>query len=201
MARKQVTKAAKPAKAPKAPKAAKTSSRFLDPAKIDAAIAEVATLAKQQGVRVALIGGCALQLHGSDRFTADVDFVATEHLTALPVNRTLTFGGAATVTSTGVPVDIVVRDDQYEDLYAAAVDAAERIPNIPVLVVTLPYLGAMKLAAGRGKDMQDLAFILLDTNVDYVKLRAVVTKHLGPYAADELDAYKRTAAWEREGRR
>jgi hypothetical protein len=57
----------------------------------------------------------------------------------------------------------------------------------------------MKMVAGRGKDAQDLQFILLDSGVSYKKLRSVVAEHLGEYAADELDALKQTAAWEREG--
>lgn len=178
-----------------------TSSRFLDPAKIDTAIAEVTAAAKKEHVRIALAGGCALQLHGSDRFTADVDFVANSFIANLPNKGNLSFGGTKSVTTNGVPVDIIVRSDLYQDLYDEALTAARRIAGTNIPVITLPYLGAMKMVAGRGKDEQDLKWILTDSDVSYSALRTVVKKHLGPYAADELDATRKIAAWEKKGRK
>lgn len=67
--------------------------RFISPEEATAAIAEVAARAREEGVRVALAGGNAMQLYGSDRFTADVDFVAAEIIMALPCEGTLSFGG------------------------------------------------------------------------------------------------------------
>jgi len=162
------------------------------------AIAEIATLAHKEGVRVALAGGNAMQLYGSDRLTADVDFVAANFIMELPRKGTLTFGGTKSKTSNNVPVDLIVRTDEYADLYDEALDHARPISGVPVPVITLPYLGAMKLAAARGKDLQDLRFILVETNVNYQELRSVVVKHLGETAADDLDEYLRAAKWERE---
>lgn len=141
-----------------------------------------------------------MQLYGSDRFTTDVDFVADSFIIELPRKGTLTFGGTKSKTSNDVPVDLIVRTDRYADLYDEALDHAQRMPGVPVPVITLPYLGAMKLAAHRGKDLQDLGFILTATGVNYQKLRAVVTKHLGEEAGDDLDAYRLSAKWERGGK-
>jgi hypothetical protein len=59
----------------------------------------------------------------------------------------------------------------------------------------------MKMVAGRGKDEQDLKWILTDAPVDYTALRTVVKKYLGPYAADELDATRQIAVWEKRGKK
>jgi hypothetical protein len=180
-----------------------TSARrrqFLDPAKITAVIAEVAVVSKAGAVKIALAGGCALQLYGSDRFTQDVDLIANGYLPKLRRKSDLTFGGTRSVASNGVSIDVIVRNDDYQDLYDDALFAAQRMAGVAIPVVTLPYLGAMKMVAGRGKDQQDLAWILTDSGVSYKELRALVKKHLGPYAADELDQVRKTAVWERKGR-
>ena len=171
--------------------------RFLSPAEAEAAIAEVAHFAQEEGVRLALAGGHAMQLYGSDRFTTDVDFVADSFITRLPRKGTLSFGGTKSKASNNVPVDLIVRTDQYADLYDEALEHAQRLPGVPVQVITLPYLGAMKLEAHRGKDLQDLSFILTESGVDYKKLRSVVVKHLGEDAGEDLDAYQLSAKWER----
>jgi hypothetical protein len=60
----------------------------------------------------------------------------------------------------------------------------------------------MKMASGRSKDEQDLHFLLTRPGMSYKTIREVVARHLGPYAADELDAIRDVAAWEkRAGRR
>ncbi len=127
-----------------------------------------------------------------------MDLVSTGYLTTLPSKGALSFGGSRSVARNGVPIDVIVRSDGYQALYDEALMAAKRTAGVPIPVVTLPYLGAMKMAAGRGKDQQDLAWILVESGVSYPVLRKVVLQHLGPYAADELDALKRTAAWERK---
>lgn len=181
---------------------------FLDPAAIDVALARIAAATKQdpicQPIAVALAGGCALQLYGSPRFTQDVDLIAAEDLHAIRGIRTtgrLSFGGKSLVTKEGTPIDVIVRSDQYADLYAEALIFAKRLPGSPIRVVTLPYLAAMKLAAGRGKDEQDLEFILCDASsrdAKYADVRAIVKQHLGVYAADELDAFRDLAKWRRK---
>lgn len=158
-------------------------TQFLDPAAIELALAAIADLSRARGARVALIGGCALQLYGSDRFTADVDVATSKPLA--DTGRALSIGGRR-IKIAGVAVDAVERSDAYAPLYRAAIASAQALAGSPVRVATLPYLAAMKLAAGRGKDEQDLGFILAESGVDQKELRAVVRKHLGLYAAEEL---------------
>jgi hypothetical protein len=172
-------------------------TRFLDAEEIDRGIGEVAQLAAAQGVHVALIGGAALQLLGSDRLTKDIAFAADRLIEGLSAQGSLEFGGVKATTSSGVPVDLVVRDDKYRALYEAAVDRATRIEGVPVFVVGAEYLIAMKMVAGRPKDDADLEFLIADGGVDLERARAVVSEHLGPYAVDELERYCDEVAWRR----
>ena len=180
---------------------ARTSSskktRFLDPEEIERGIGEVAQLATAQAVRVALIGGAALQLLGSDRLTKDIDFAADRLIDGLAEQGVLDFGGIKATTSSGVPVELVIRDDKYRALYEAAVDHATRIEGVPVVVVRGEYLIAMKMVAGRPKDDADLEFLIADGGVDLERAKAVVSEHLGPYAVDELERYCDGVAWRR----
>jgi hypothetical protein len=169
--------------------------KFLDPALLAEAVGQVGALAKAEGVRVALIGGFALQLYGSDRLTGDVDFAAEESVRALPRGTALSFGGEQTEAPNGVPVDIVVRHDDYAPLYADAVEKATRVRGVPVLVARPEHLAAMKMVASRVRDDADLEFLIASGTVDPTKARRIIRKYLGPYAADEFDRVVEVVAW------
>lgn len=177
-------------------------AKFLDPARVNAALSEVATVTRKDGVRVALLGGVALQLYGSDRFTTDLDVVASGYPDPngpLPTKGVLTFGGVQSEASNGVPVDLIIRDDERAELYDAALENAQRIAGVPIPVVTLPYLGAMKLASGRAKDIQDLEFILRSNPKIYNQIKKLVRKYLGEFEVEELESIKNTIEW-KEGK-
>ena len=167
--------------------------KFLDASQITGAIAEAALLARKQHVRIALAGGCAMQIYGSDRLTADIDLLASGY-PEVPREGILSFGGIKTSAKNGAPVDYIVRDDAERGLYDAALDGARLVPGVPVPVVTVPYLGAIKLAAGRGKDVQDLEFLLRAHPSAFKVMRALVAKYIGDYAVDDLDGHQATAA-------
>ena len=171
--------------------------RFLDPKQLESAAAEVGALAKQEGVRVALIGGFALQHYGSDRLTGDIDFAAASILNGLPGGPPLSFGGVQTTSPSGVPVDLVVREDDYRGLYEEALEKAVQVEGLPVLLVLPEYLAAMKMAAARDRDLLDLEFLLRARAVDAAKARHIIYRHLGPYAAQELDRLVDEVEWKR----
>jgi hypothetical protein len=174
-------------------------TRFLSIDQIGSSIDLVTDLAARQDVRIALAGGAALQLYGSDRFTKDVDFVASALLDGLIVVAPLGFGGAQCMTNDGVPVDLIVRDDDYAGLYDAALLAAIRVEDVPVPVISADFMVALKLAAGRDKDLLDLKFLLLEsTDVNYESARSIVRQHLGVFAANELDRYLADFQWTKE---
>ncbi len=172
-------------------------TRFLNAAEIERGIDEVAKLAKAQRARVALIGGAALQLYGSDRLTKDIDLAADRQLEGIRALGSLDVGGIRGQTESGVPVDLVLRDDKYQRLYEDALDHAERVEDLPLPVVTAEYLIAMKMAAGRAKDDLDLHFLIGERKADMSKARKIIERHLGPYAADEFDCLVDECEWER----
>jgi hypothetical protein len=155
----------------------------------------VAAIARDEGVRVALLGGYALQLYGSPRLTGDIDVVADDAIDALPEGKALSFGGFQTFAPNGVPVDLVLRDDDYAALYEEALARAAEIPEAPMPVVQPEYLAAMKMVAGRARDAADLEWLVVSDAADLVETRRIVRRHLGPYAAQEFDRIVEEARW------
>jgi hypothetical protein len=158
------------------------------PEELAEAVKAVAKLAKAEGVRVALLGGYALQrVHGSPRLTGDVDFVADRRLDGLPPGPALSFGGEQTEAPNGVPVDLVLRDDEWRGLYEEALDKAHGVKGVTARVVLPEYLVAMKMVAGRPRDHEDVAFLVTSGEVNRERARKVLRKHLGPFAVLDFD--------------
>jgi hypothetical protein len=183
--------------------------RVLDAVTLQKATNEVAALAREHGTRVALVGGFALYLYGSDRLTGDVDVVASRWVEGLPHGSPLSFGGESTETASGVPIDVIVRSDEYVDLYEEALETAsipgdlprlETDPDVvPTIVVVRPeYIVAMKMAAYRPKDRADLDFMIRNDTADWKKAHDVVRRFLGRFAARELDALVAETKWRAE---
>lgn len=171
--------------------------QFLAPEQLDRAAAELAAIATAERVHTALIGGYALQLYGSPRLTGDVDIAAEERLAALPPGKTLSFGGEQTVAPSGVPVGVVVRDDDLAPLYEDAIARATRIRGVPLPVARPEHLAAMKMASGRTLDELDLEFLLATGLADRAKTRRLVRKFLGAYGAVEFDRTADEVEWKK----
>lgn len=170
--------------------------KFLSIEVLDEAAREIASLAKAEDVDVALIGGYALQLYGSDRLTGDIDIVASEELASLPGKKRLTFGGVQSTTPLGgVPVDVVLREDAFIDLYDRALEAARRMRGVPIRVVTPEYLAAMKLVAQRTRDKADLEWLIASRTIDVHKARGLIRDLLGAYAAQDFDRVCDEVQW------
>ncbi len=177
----------------------KRRRRFLSTEALDRAANEMARLAREQGIRAAVVGGLAMQLYGSDRLTMDVDFIAERAVKGPAVKDKVGFGGDKLVTSEGVPVDWIVRADAYRALYAEALGKAEPVEGQEYLVVTLPYLAAMKMAARRDRDFLDLTELLAAGELDVKETRGIVLRHLGEYAAEDFDDRAYQAGQRRKG--
>jgi len=177
--------------------------RFLSTETLDRVANEMTRLARRQKVKAAVVGGLAMQIYGSDRLTMDVDFIADRLVEGLAERGKIAFGGAKLVSPDGAPVDWIVRNDAYGSLYAEALGKAEKVQGQGYLVVTLPYLAAMKMAARRPKDNLDLEEILLSGALAAKPARAIILRHLGEYAAEEFDDLVHHAQWRknREGGR
>ena len=175
--------------------------QYLSTEAIDAGIAEVAEMVRQAKIGAALVGGCALQQYGSDRLTADIDFASTRALSALPPLVALSFGGYQSVTPSGIPVDWIVRADDYAALYEEAVEFAVRMDAVPIKVATPEYLAAMKMVARRKKDDADLDALLQSGLVNVKKARSIIKRLLGTYAADDFDSYVMESKWRKKAGR
>ena len=135
--------------------------------------------------------------YGSDRNTSDVDVASAVEL-PLKRGRSLSFGGFSTTTVSGVPIDLVIRDDKYERLYLDAIDTAVKRPRMPLPVARPEEIIAMKMVAAREKDQNDIDFLLGTGAVDHDRARRIVGEYLGVYAADEYDRLVEVAEWLRE---
>ena len=108
----------------------------------------------------------------------------------------MTFGGYRSETSSGIPVDVILRDDEFSELFDEALDRVVEIDGIPT--VPNEYLVAMKMLAGRRKDDGDLEFLLGYGGtgvVDMDRAEDVVRRHLGAYAVRELRSLAVEARW------
>lgn len=175
--------------------------RFLDPELLEAAARLVAQEANDQGARVALIGGFAMQFYGSPRLTGDVDVASSAAISesdALRHVRRLSVGGDRFLVVGDVPVDIVFRADEYAALYEESLQHAKDTGE-GFLVVTPEHLAAMKLAARRPKDEIDLLWLLSQPDlVDMDAARAIVRRHVGGrFGVDEFNSVLREATWRR----
>lgn len=172
--------------------------KYLDPKEIDETLAEVAAIAFREHIDVVVVGGVAMMVYGFDRLTKDVDLATDdEYLPGLLKEvRKLSFGGMVARTPRGRVVDLIVRDDEYRDLYSAAVNSA-RDEGMPIKVVSPEYLLALKMAAARDKDELDVKFLLGSGVLDLKASRAVVKDHLGEYAARVLGAMYAEVEWKK----
>lgn len=168
--------------------------RFLTSAELDMAAAEVAKIAARRTIAIA--GGYAMHLYGSDRLTMDLDVIARAPLPSLQHGNPLSFGGYVTMTPYGFPVDVILRADDFRTLYEDAVRTARWMSNVPIRVVKPEHLAAMKMAAGRPKDDLDLIFLLgrMDPAAR-ARTRRVVRRFLGPYGAKDLELRFAEADW------
>lgn len=173
--------------------------RFIAPDQLERAAREVSKIARSQVVPSAVVGGFAMQLYGSDRMTADLDVVATSKLRGARSKSDITFGGETLRGPFGVPVDWIVRSDEYASLYEEAI-AEARNTGRGYRVVSPEHLAAMKLAARRPKDHEDLVFLLRQPRlVKLTKARDVIRRLLGGrFAVDEFDSVVMEARWRRK---
>ena len=169
--------------------------KFLNPVVLAEATSQIGALSRAEDVKIALVGGFALQLYGSDRLTGDIDFAADERVRALPRGPALSFGGEQTEAPNGVPVDWIIRSDDYAELFSDAVQKAARMKGVPVPVARPEHLAAMKMVAKRARDEADLEFLIASGVADPTKTRRVVKKFLGPYAANEFDRMAEEVMW------
>jgi hypothetical protein len=170
-------------------------AKFLNASDVEETLTEIFELASKAKIEVALAGGVAMELLGSDRLTKDVDFVCSGLLPTIQIVKLLTFGGVSGLTSTGHQVDLILRNDEYTELYEEALSNAINSPDAPIKVIAPEYLAAMKMAAGRDKDKLDLKNLIKLKAIEMTKTEDVIRRHLGRYAVQEFRTIVCEIAW------
>ena len=147
------------------------------------AIDIITKIAKESRIAWALVGGLAMNLYGSDRLTKDIDVISTKRLpmSKEKVAGQLRQGGERYNIKTSkrdVPVDWIIRADEFNKLFAAALSESVRINDIPIL--TPEWLVILKFIAGRFKDQEDAVFLLSRKDlVDRDVIKSKMIKHVG----------------------
>ncbi len=181
------------------------ANKFLSPDVIEASIDEVHLLAERDGQKVALAGGIAMQIYGSDRLTADIDIIAESIIPGVPVESELALiPGYTGRLPNGAQIDIILPEvgSEWYELFDHARERAFPLEPGDIPVVTREYLIALKMMASRGdKDIGDLYFLLTAPETDLVRARVIVREELGKFAAKEFDALAEEANWAMSQRR
>jgi len=111
-------------------------------------------------------GGRAMCFYGSPRLTKDVDIIASKNLSLTPQHK-LGFGGSSYTLQVGkyeVQINCIVWNDGYQKYYRAALKEAVNIPN-GLRTITPEWLVILKINAGRQKDLDDVVFLLRQSNL------------------------------------
>jgi hypothetical protein len=134
----------------------------------------------------AVCGGIAMAVYGSPRLTKDVDIIASKRL-PLAKDRIighLKQGGEHFIVATEnreVPIDWILRNDDFKAFYREALKDAVIIDNIPIL--TPEWLVILKFIAGRFKDQEDAIYLLREKGlVNRDKIRELIIKVFGANA-------------------
>jgi hypothetical protein len=187
-----------------APRRRREGRQFLDSKLLSQAAKVVSEIADKEGVEIALLGGAAMQFYGSPRLTGDIDFVADKTLPEagqLKETGMLAIGGKKYVIMGQVPVDLIVREDEFVGLYQEALEEADETDE-GFLIVSPEHLAAIKFSTQRTKDDVDLMWLLAQKDlVDIKKVEEIVRRHLGgKFAVHELRQVAHEVIWRsREG--
>lgn len=142
---------------------------------------EVTQIADLHNVAWALAGGIAMHLYGFVRATTDVDVIGSSRL-PLTGQKNLSFGGESYTVQVGketVSVDWIVRDDEFQDFYEAALNDLMIVEN-NLQIISPEWLVILKHFSGRAKDEIDLIWLLQQENlVDRETVKQNLIKVLG----------------------
>lgn len=164
--------------------------RFISPAQAGRFISMVQEAAKSQDVEWVLIGGLAMQWHGSPRLTGNCDIAVTSLMGFRglePVRYADNIGRRKWIAPDGSRLTLLSRSDGYQSLYEAAIVAAH-VEN-GLRVVQPEYLAAMKFACQDVDHDLDLQWLLRRSPeglIDLSKAAEIVSKHLGGQFAETM---------------
>lgn len=150
------------------------------------AIDIVRKMAAENDIDWAVCGGIAMAIYGGPRLTKEIDIIASKRL---PIEKEriigqLKQGGEHFIIETEtreVPIDWILRNDDFKAFYREALKDAVMIDEIPIL--TPEWLVILKFIAGRFKDQEDAVYLLAEENlVDRRKIRELIIRVFGENA-------------------
>lgn len=167
--------------------------RFISPAQAEQFIVMVREEAKVQGVEWALIGGLAMQWHGSPRLTGNCDIAVTGPITLkdLKSSTVTEYGGRKWLAPDNSRLTTVDRRDGYQSLYREAI--RESWQDDRYRVVRPEWLAAMKFACQDVDHDLDLQWLLRrgpQGLLDRQKTAQIIFQHLGGQFAET--AFRKT---------
>jgi len=159
--------------------------------------------------KFSLIGKLAMWVHLEDesqhQYTKDVDFAIllndTAKLESVVSRKGIPFKilqiGGIGIREQGINIDFIDRRlHGVQSLFSEAISNASSevaVDQYKIPVVSLEYLIAMKIVSGEPKDDSDLNLLLSLQNFNYVRVREIVERHLGPITSERLDVFARDA--------
>ncbi len=178
------------AKAKTSPVSVMKPGRFITPAQAETFIVMVREAAKAQGVQWALVGGVAMQWHGSPRFTGNCDIAVTGTIMLKdldPLIPTTAYGGLKWLAPDNSRLTTIDRRDGYRGLYHEAIHEAWEDDRYRV--VRPEWLTAMKFACQDSDHDLDLQWLLRRGSqglTDLEKTAKIVSRHLGGQFAETV---------------
>ncbi len=156
--------------------------RFISPEQIDRMIDLMKEVSAREGITSILIGGVAMQSYGSPRLTKDIDFAVDseipkpEGFTFLgPIN----FGGSAFIAPDGAKMDVILRNDEYKNLYDEALQHLV-VTEDGIPIASPDYLAAMEFAANDPKHTLDLKWLIKQPRLlDLQQVKNIIYRHIG----------------------
>lgn len=156
--------------------------RFINPDQIYAFLELVRVASEAAQARWALIGGLALQWHGSPRLSSNCDVACTRDLSFPGLEKVgaAPSGGTIWKNTDSSRMSVLVRADGYQSLFEDAIQNA--VEKDGVYVARPEWLAAMKFACVDPSHSLDLKWIMRRHGrglVDVKKTSDLIHSHLG----------------------
>ena len=157
-------------------------------------LAEVARFLEGRRARFGLAGAFAMQAHGMQRATSDIDFVVEESARQDLLQFMISLGYEQLHASAGYSnhlhrdpawgrVDFIYVDRHTADLLFARAVRTSVMSGVPLLVPRPEHIAAMKVLAIKSrpsrlfKELADIQFLLGLPGVDEAEIRGYFEKH------------------------
>ena len=162
---------------------------------LEKTLRDVVAMVQDRDVQAALIGRCALALHGLPCRYDEVVLTVSAAIAPPQGADSMWPGAWRQPLQHGLAVRCVSRSDPYESLYRSAIEEATRIKGVPLPVAPVATVCAVLMAERGTADKATLIDLIATGAIDIDSLRRVVREQLGVYALDDFEAIVQEAEW------